>query len=213
VTRRFATTQWNVVLEARDGSESRARQALESLCHAYWFPLYVYVRSRGNAADEARDLTQAFFADLLDRNFLEAIDRSKGRFRSFMLASLEHFRSNQRDKANALRRAEERNRFRWTPSTPKRATGTAVALWQAHVANQQRARAEETTEFITGFLGATPTGSDWALRDRGAGLRVVELSGRTIATSGCSAPIWRWSIRCMDRNTPERARRRRAGIA
>jgi serine/threonine-protein kinase len=53
---------------------------------------------------------------------------------------------------------------------------TTVALWQAHVANQQRARAEETTEFITGFLGATPTGSDWALRDRGAGLRVVELA-------------------------------------
>jgi len=129
VTRRFATTQWNVVLEARDGTESRARQALESLCHAYWFPLYVYVRSRGNAADEARDLTQAFFADLLERNFLDAIDRSKGRFRSFMLASLEHFLSNQRDKANALKKGggaqpisldavDAETRYRHEPADP-----------------------------------------------------------------------------------------------
>ena len=104
VTRQFATTQWKVVLEARDGTESQAHMALETLCHAYWFPLYAYVRSRGHAADEARDLTQAFFADLLGRNFLEAIDRSKGRFRSFLLASLEHFLSHERDKANALKK-------------------------------------------------------------------------------------------------------------
>jgi len=129
VTGRFATTQWNVVLEARDGTESRARLALESLCNAHWFPLYVYVRSRGNGADEARDLTQAFFADLLERNFLDAIDRSKGRFRSFMLASLEHFLSNQRDKANALKKGggaqpisldavDAETRYRHEPADP-----------------------------------------------------------------------------------------------
>ena len=101
---RFATTQWNVVLAARDGSESQARLALESLCEAYWFPLYAYVRRRGHDADEARDLTQAFFADLLSRDFLGAIDRSKGRFRSFLLASLEHFLSHERDKERALKK-------------------------------------------------------------------------------------------------------------
>jgi RNA polymerase sigma-70 factor (ECF subfamily) len=101
---RFATTQWKVVLAARDGTDSQARLALESLCHAYWFPLYAFVRSRGHAADEARDLTQAFFADLLGRRFLETIDRSRGRFRSFLLASLEHFLSHERDKANALKK-------------------------------------------------------------------------------------------------------------
>ncbi len=100
---RFATTQWTVVLAARDGSESQARLALESLCEAYWFPLYAYIRRRGHAADEARDLTQAFFADLLGRDFLGAIDQSKGRFRSFLLASLEHFLSHERDKARALK--------------------------------------------------------------------------------------------------------------
>ncbi len=104
MTRQFATTQWNVVLAARDGSESQARLALGSLCEAYWFPLYAYVRHRGHAADEARDLTQAFFADLLSRDFLSAIDRSKGRFRSFLLASLEHFLSHERDKARALKK-------------------------------------------------------------------------------------------------------------
>ena len=101
---RFATTQWNVVLAARDGSETQARQALESLCEAYWFPLYAYVRHRGHGADAARDLTQAFFADLLSRDFLGAIDQSKGRFRSFLLASLEHFLSHERDKEQALKR-------------------------------------------------------------------------------------------------------------
>lgn len=104
MSNQFTTTQWKVVLEARDGTESQARQALESLCRAYWFPLYAYVRSRGRDADQAADLTQAFFADLLGRNFLETIDRSKGRFRSFLLASLEHFLSHERDKANALKK-------------------------------------------------------------------------------------------------------------
>ena len=91
------------MLAARDGSESQVRLALESLCEAYWFPLYAHVRRRGHAAEEARDLTQAFFADLLGRDFLWAIDQSKGRFRSFLLASLEHFLSHERDKQRALK--------------------------------------------------------------------------------------------------------------
>ena len=71
VPRQFATTQWNVVLAARDGNESQARVALGALCEAYWFPLYAYVRSAAMRRIEARDLTQAFFADLLGRDFLE----------------------------------------------------------------------------------------------------------------------------------------------
>jgi DNA-directed RNA polymerase specialized sigma24 family protein len=101
---RFATTQWSLVQAARDGTETEARRALEALCEAYWFPLYAFVRRRGHPADEAADLTQAFFADLLGRSFLGSIDRSKGRFRSFLLASLEHFLSHERDKAAALKR-------------------------------------------------------------------------------------------------------------
>jgi DNA-directed RNA polymerase specialized sigma24 family protein len=129
VSDQFATTQWKIVLEARDGTESLARTALESLCQAYWFPLYAYVRSRGHDADQARDLTQAFFADLLGRRFLEAIDQSKGRFRSFLLASLEHFLSHERDKAKALKKgggvpqmsldtADAEIRYRLEPADP-----------------------------------------------------------------------------------------------
>ena len=100
----FATTQWSVVLAARDGSDTEARRALESLSNAYWYPLYAYLRGRGHDADEARDLTQAFFAELLEKDMLQAIDRSKGRFRSFLLASLKNFLSHERDKEQALKR-------------------------------------------------------------------------------------------------------------
>jgi RNA polymerase sigma factor (sigma-70 family) len=131
---RFATTQWSVVQAARDGSETQARRALESLCEAYWFPLYAFVRRRGHPADEAGDLTQAFFADLLSRPFLGSIDRSKGRFRAFLLASLEHFLAHERDKAEALKRGGQavvfpldtltaETRYRYEPSdelTPER---------------------------------------------------------------------------------------------
>src|SRR5262245_32907710 len=104
MSKRFATTQWNVVLAARDGTESEARRALESLCAAYWYPLYAFVRRRGYSAEEGQDLTQAFFADLLGPDFLGAVDRSKGRFRSFLLASLEHFLSHERDRERSLKK-------------------------------------------------------------------------------------------------------------
>lgn len=103
VGRRFATTQWSLVVAARDGTDSQARLALEALCEAYWYPLYAHVRRRGRSADEAPDLTQAFFADLLGRDFLGRVDQSRGRFRSFLLASLEHFLSRERDKEHALK--------------------------------------------------------------------------------------------------------------
>jgi len=100
----FATTQWSVVLAARDGSDTEARAALESLCNAYWYPLYAYARGHGHDPESARDLTQAFFAELLEKDLLQAIDQSKGRFRSFLLASLKNFLSHERDKAQALKR-------------------------------------------------------------------------------------------------------------
>lgn len=100
----FATTQWSVVLAARDGTDSEARAALETLCNAYWYPLYAYVRGSGNDPDSARDLTQAFFAKLLEGDLLQATEQSKGRFRSFLLASLKNFLSHERDREQALKR-------------------------------------------------------------------------------------------------------------
>ena len=89
--RRFATTRWSMVLAAGRSDTPDARRALATLCEAYWYPLYAYVRRRGQAAEEARDLTQEFFADLLGRDALQAADPKRGKFRSFLLASLNNF--------------------------------------------------------------------------------------------------------------------------
>ena len=101
---KVATTQWSQVLTARDGSDSQARAALESLCQTYWQPLYAYIRHQGSCPDEARDLTQGFFAEFLEKDFLSSVDPEKGRFRSFLLASLRNFLSHERDRERALKR-------------------------------------------------------------------------------------------------------------
>ncbi len=89
---RFATTRWSVVLAAAGGAPSeQADRALAELCAGYWYPLYAYVRRRGYAAEDARDLTQAFFARLLERQVLASADPARGRFRSFLLTALKNF--------------------------------------------------------------------------------------------------------------------------
>ena len=75
-----STTQWSQVLAARDGSETEAHRALERLCQTYWQPLYAYVRRQGADPEEARDLTQGYFVELLEKDFLAEVDPSKGRF-------------------------------------------------------------------------------------------------------------------------------------
>ena len=100
----FATTHWSVILAAGDASSPRAQAALEALCRAYWYPLYVYVRRKGYAAEDAQDLTQEFFARLLARNYLNVADRNKGKFRSYLLGSLEHFLAREWTKAHAQKR-------------------------------------------------------------------------------------------------------------
>jgi RNA polymerase sigma factor (sigma-70 family) len=99
-----ATTQWSQVLAARDGSDTEARAALESLCQTYWQPLYAYIRHQGSSPDEARDLTQGFFAEFLEKDFLARVDPEKGRFRAFLLASLRHFLANERRRERAIKR-------------------------------------------------------------------------------------------------------------
>ena len=81
-----------------------AEAALEKLCRAYWLPLYIYVRRLGSSPHDAEDLTQGFFALLLEKNYLRDVAREKGRFRSFLLASLKHFLSHERDRARAAKR-------------------------------------------------------------------------------------------------------------
>ena len=104
LTAQFATTQWSQVLAAQRGSTEESRAALESLCSAYWYPLYAYVRRHGHDPEEARDLTQAFFEHLLETDLLRVADPARGRFRAFLLGSLKNFLSHERDKAVTLKR-------------------------------------------------------------------------------------------------------------
>jgi RNA polymerase sigma-70 factor (ECF subfamily) len=100
----FATTRWSLVVAAQDRSQPEAGQALAELCRLYWYPLYGYIRSRGHGHDAAQDLTQEFFARLLEKDGLAAVDQNKGRFRSFLLAACQHFLANQHDHDHAQKR-------------------------------------------------------------------------------------------------------------
>jgi len=100
----FVTTHWSVVLTAARSDTTRAHDALARLCQTYWHPLYAYVRRRGYSPEDAQDLTQEFFARLLERNAIATVSPEKGRFRSFLLASLNHFLSDEWDKARAQKR-------------------------------------------------------------------------------------------------------------
>ena len=95
---------FDVVVAAANGDSTNARKALERLCETYWYPLYAYVRREGHGADDAQDLTQEFFARLLEKNWLNAVDREKGKFRSFLLAAMRHFLANEWDRARRLKR-------------------------------------------------------------------------------------------------------------
>ncbi len=100
----FHPTHWSVVLAAGDSQSPHVLEALERLCRAYWYPLYAYVRRQGYDAHEAQDLTQAFFAFLLEKKALGKVDPAKGKFRSFLLASLNNFLNNERDKSKRFKR-------------------------------------------------------------------------------------------------------------
>ncbi len=102
--RQFATTHWSVVLTAGAGSSPDAQAALEILCRTYWYPLYAYVRRQGRSPEDAQDLTQAFFERLLEKKSLHEVDQRKGKFRSFLLASLNHFLADQWDHAHRQKR-------------------------------------------------------------------------------------------------------------
>src|SRR3989442_7530073 len=103
-TAEFSTTHWSVVLAAGHSSAPGATEALETLCHAYWYPLYAYLRRSGRDTHDAQDLTQAFFARLIEKKDFALADRDKGKFRFYLLGALKHFLADQHDKATALKR-------------------------------------------------------------------------------------------------------------
>ncbi len=100
----FLTTRWTEVIQAAQANAPGGAAALEILCGKYWYPLYAYVRRQGFSPHDAQDLTQAFFARFLEKNFLAQVDPARGKFRSFLLASLKHFLANEWDRVRAQKR-------------------------------------------------------------------------------------------------------------
>ncbi|QEH31638.1 RNA polymerase sigma factor [Aquisphaera giovannonii] len=100
----FETTRWGLVLAAADRASPGADEALAALCSAYWYPVYAFVRHRTRDADRAADLTQGFFARLIEKSDLRAADPARGRFRSFLLTACRHFLANEHDRETARKR-------------------------------------------------------------------------------------------------------------
>lgn len=101
---RFATTRWSVVSAAGEADSRERRDALEELCRGYWYPVYAFVRGRVGNAQDAQDLTQAFFAHAIEKETLAKADRTRGRFRTFLRSAIANFLADERAKANAARR-------------------------------------------------------------------------------------------------------------
>jgi RNA polymerase sigma factor (sigma-70 family) len=100
----FFTTRWSMVLAAREEDSDSSQKALEELCRAYWKPLYFYARRRGHTPEDAEDATQGFFARLLEKGFLHAVQKERGRFRQFMLMTFQRHMANEWDRSRRLKR-------------------------------------------------------------------------------------------------------------
>lgn len=139
----FTSTHWSVVLAAGQGTSVQKSEALERLCRSYWYPLYAFVRRRGYAPHEAQDLTQSFFARLLDKEYLKTVDRTKGKFRSFLLASLEHFLANEWRRTQAQKRGGQVSFISIDDDSPERQylQLTATGLTPEQIFEQQWATA------------------------------------------------------------------------
>jgi RNA polymerase sigma factor (sigma-70 family) len=149
-TAAFTTTHWSVVLEAQ-GPTPAAQAALEKLCRTYWRPIYGFVRREGIESEDAKDLTQGFFALLLERRDLDAVRKEKGRLRSYLLTSLKHFLTNERNRAMAIKRGEgkrlipledlrERERIGFEQSETLAADQIYERRWALSVLDQTLAR-------------------------------------------------------------------------
>ena len=183
----FDTTRWSIIAAARSSDPDAARAALSTLCEAYWYPLYAFIRRWGADPESARDLTQAFFASLLERRDIEQVRPERGRFRTFLLASVKHFLLNEAARSRAAKRgggttpmpltfdeAEGRYQFepadattpetlyerRWALTVLERVISTVRAKWQ------QGGRGTEFELLKTTLLGEGPAGGYAAAADQ-----------------------------------------------
>jgi DNA-directed RNA polymerase specialized sigma24 family protein len=150
----FTTTHWSLILNAQDASSPQAAAALDKLCRTYWYPLYVFIRRQGEDEESAKDLTQGFFARLLEKHYLAQVHREKGKFRSFLLAALKHYLADERDKARAQKRgggqafvslddSTGEQRYRLEPVDGMDAEKLFERRWALTLLDQARARLKE----------------------------------------------------------------------
>jgi len=150
----FTTTHWSVVLAAGQSESQAAQQALEKLCRAYWYPLYAYVRRQGHNPPDAQDLTQAFFARFLEKNYLTQVHPAKGKFRSFLLVALKHFLADEWDRLRTAKRGggevpisldeySPEERYRLEPADEMSAEKIFERRWALTVLEQARTRSRE----------------------------------------------------------------------
>ena len=192
----FSPTQWSVVLQARSNSAQR-QQALERLCNTYWLPLYGYLRRRGRSPEDAEDLTQGFFAYLLESDFLDRPDPAKGRFRGYLLGALRHYVGKQFEKQNAQKRGgphrfdcvsiEAEQEFaavdqpQLDPSEAFEKSWALTLLAQSlRRLETEQAGVEKTRQFavLKPFLSATPTPGEY------------DEAARVLGTTRTTVAVW-----------------------
>ncbi len=152
---RFPTqTRWTLIGAARDASSPEAQAALNELCRTYWFPLYAFIRGKGNDSHKAKDLTQSFFLHFLESDFLKSVDRQKGKFRSVLLTSLTNFMKDEWSKEQAIKRGgavtivaidEDEAEEKYAQLPPHKPTPTKVfdRAWAATAIKEATARLKQ----------------------------------------------------------------------
>lgn len=194
----FGTTRWTVVLQAK-GEVAMAtkaalqrRDALEKLIETYWKPLYYYLRRKGHGNTDAEDLTQSFFATFLEKDFLKSVDRERGRFRNFILVAMDHFLSNEYDKARAQKRgggqkifsldfADAEKRYAAEPFTTETPERLYLRKWsrtltdQAMLALEEEFRARDKGDLFTAIKPHLAGGEDYAQLAESLGITVANL--------------------------------------
>lgn len=175
----FATTHWSVVQKAKDGDSEPARHALETLCAAYWFPIYVYVRRKGYPPHDAQDLTQEFFAQLIAKGTLQAADRERGKFRSFLLGTLDHFVAREWTRAHRLKRGGHLEFISWDVQQPEDRyrqepeSGASPGASELAVSSRRHIEFWDTTTWrktreiqnFMDYLAGPKSGSMWLVSD------------------------------------------------
>jgi RNA polymerase sigma-70 factor (ECF subfamily) len=198
-SRAFATTHWTLVVNAGHAPSAEAGRAMSALCEAYWYPVYAFVRRQGNDGDAALDLTQGFFARLLEKRDLAGVDRAKGRFRSWLVAAVKHYVANERDRSRADKRGGGRrpisidatdaeSRYSLEPAHDLTAERVFERRWALTLLDKvltslrDELAAEgkaEQFEALKGFIGGRP--EDGRYRDAAEGLGMAEGAVRMAA--------------------------------